>query len=170
MTERWCWLPLFPFFSWCGRVSRTQAHSPDGSASNDSHTLPWSVDGSRFELQVGSDAARLCLPDGQLIDLTNREWAGLANAIGMVVKTPKQVTKPVARKQSTQEKGINTGVRWTEGDDADLLQRWSNGATLSELMTRFDRNEGGITSRLVKLKAAPTREDIRVENERRREG
>ena len=60
--------------------------------------------------------------------------------------------------------------RWTEGDDADLLQRWSNGATLSELMTRFDRNEGGITSRLVKLKAAPTREDIRVENERRREG
>ena len=146
-----------------------QAHSPDGSASNDSHTLTWSVDGSRFELQVGSDAARLCLPDGQLIDLTNREWAGLANAIGMVVKTPKQVTKPVARKQSTQEKGINTGVRWTEGDDADLLQRWSNGATLSELMTRFDRNEGGITSRLVKLKAAPTREDIRVENERRRE-
>ena len=147
-----------------------QAHSPDGSASNDSHTLTWSVDGSRFELQVGSDAARLCLPDGQLIDLTNREWVGLANAIGMVVKTPKQATKPVAKRQSTQEKGINTGVRWTEGDDADLLQRWSNGATLSELMTRFDRNEGGITSRLVKLRAAPTREDIRVEDERRRKG
>lgn len=143
-----------------------QAHSPGGSASNDSHTLTWSVDGSRFELQVGSDAARLCLPDGRLIDLTNREWAGLANAVGMAVKTPKQVTK----KQSTQEKGINTGVRWTEGDDADLLQRWSNGAKLSELMTRFDRNEGGITSRLVKLKAAPTRDDIRVEDERRRKG
>jgi hypothetical protein len=162
----------------CGRFHRwsavltavTHAHVPDGSVSNEGHTLTWSVDGSRFELQVGGDAARLCLPDGQLIDLTNREWAGLANAIGMVVKTPKQVTKPAAKKQSTQEKGINTGVRWTEGDDADLLQRWSDGAKLSELMARFDRNEGGITSRLVKLKAAPTREDIRIEDERRRKG
>ena len=46
----------------------------------------------------------------------------------------------------------------------------SGGAKLSELMTRIDRNEGGITSRLVKQKAAPTREDIRVEDERRRKG
>ena len=149
--------------------------SYEGKVGNDDplsegHSLSWLINGSKFELQVGSDVSRLCLPDGQLIDLTNREWAGLADAIAMVVKTPKQVTKPVAKKQSTQEKGINTGVRWTEGDDADLLQRWSNGATLSELMTRFDRNEGGITSRLVKLKAAPTREDIRVEDERRRKG
>lgn len=148
----------------------THAHVPDGSVFNEGHTLTWSVDGSRFELQVGGDAARLCLPDGQLIDLTNREWAGLADAIGMVVKTSKQAAEPLAKRQSTQEKGINTGVRWTEGDDADLLRRWSNGATLSELMTRFDRNEGGITSRLVKLKTAPTREDIRVEDEKRRKG
>lgn len=145
-----------------------QAHTPDGTGSNEGHTLTWSVDGSRFELQVGSDAGRLCLPDGQLIDLSSREWAALANAIGMVVRTPKQATKPAVKRQSSQEKGINTGVRWTEGDDADLLQRWSDGARLSDLMSRFDRNEGGITSRLVKLKAAPTRDDIRIEDERRR--
>jgi hypothetical protein len=34
-------------------------------------------------------------------------------------------------------------------------------------MARFDRNEGGITSRLVKLRAATARDDILAESKRR---
>lgn len=59
------------------RVGRPGAAGHLGGGNMDGHILSWSVDGSRFELQVGSDMARLYLPDGQLIDLTNHEWVAV---------------------------------------------------------------------------------------------
>jgi len=136
---------------------------------DDGHSLAWSVEGARFELQVAGDKGRLCLPDGQLIDLTSLEWAGLAKAIGMVLGDSSSKPKVAVKAASTKPRGSNSGSRWTPDDDAELARQWRDQATIQELVKRFDRNEGGIESRLVHLKLAASRDDVRVEDEKRRD-
>lgn len=45
----------------------------------------------------------------------------------------------------------NAYAKWTEEDDALLMDLFFQGATVSELMERFGRNRGSIRSRLKKL-------------------
>jgi len=142
----------------------------NGEPLGDQHTLAWSVEGSRFELQVAAEKVALCLPDGQVIELSSREWFAVARAIGMVVSEPNSANELTVKKGSTRPKAPKSGARWTEEEDSDLLRRWKNGETVDDLMVRFDRNEGGVTSRLVRLQAASSRDDIMTESRRRRRG
>jgi hypothetical protein len=46
---------------------------------------------------------------------------------------------------------LNHGARWTDEDDARLIERHRQGATQRELMDEFGRSRGGIRSRLIHL-------------------
>lgn len=48
-------------------------------------------------------------------------------------------------------KHANAYARWNDTDDSRLMQLYLEGKTVRELMAIFDRNRGGITSRLRKL-------------------
>ncbi len=45
----------------------------------------------------------------------------------------------------------NAYKSWNENDDALLTKLYKDGTSIKELMTIFQRNRGGITSRLLKL-------------------
>lgn len=61
--------------------------------------------------------------------------------------------KPPKNNHILQEKAKNANAyaRWNETDDSRLMQLFLEGKTVRELMAIFDRNRGGITSRLRKL-------------------
>jgi hypothetical protein len=46
---------------------------------------------------------------------------------------------------------LNHGARWTDEDDARLIERHRQGATQRELMDEFGRSRGGIKARLIHL-------------------
>ncbi|HET6533028.1 MAG TPA: hypothetical protein VFH03_20760 [Actinoplanes sp.] len=46
---------------------------------------------------------------------------------------------------------LNHGARWTDEDDARLIERHRQGATQRELMDEFGRSRGGIRARLIHL-------------------
>jgi hypothetical protein len=58
----------------------------------------------------------------------------------------------VARKRKRHP---NAGARWTADDQARLVQRHHEGASVEELMRELGRNRGGILSRLVQLGELP---------------
>jgi hypothetical protein len=58
----------------------------------------------------------------------------------------------VARKRRRHP---NAGARWTADDQARLVQRHHEGASVEELMRELGRNRGGILSRLVQLGELP---------------
>lgn len=57
-----------------------------------------------------------------------------------------------------QQKQLHTKAyaKWTDEDDLLLMQLYSNGASIKELMDKFGRNEGAIRSRIMKLEATDT--------------
>ena len=61
--------------------------------------------------------------------------------------------KPPKNNYILQEKAkhANAYARWNDTDDSRLKQLYLEGKTVKELMAIFDRNRGGITSRLRKL-------------------
>ena len=61
--------------------------------------------------------------------------------------------KPPKNNHILQEKAkhANAYARWNDTDDSRLKQLYLEGKTVRELMAIFDRNRGGITSRLRKL-------------------
>ena len=61
--------------------------------------------------------------------------------------------KPPKNNHILQEKAkhANAYARWNDTDDSRLMQLFLEGKTVRELMAIFDRNRGGITSRLRKL-------------------
>ncbi|WP_336962508.1 hypothetical protein [Sphingobium aquiterrae] len=134
-------------------------------------TLIWNIGEQRFELAVYADHAVLLTPEGQAVALANAAWTALAEAIQMVVPRPGQggpvkATKP----RKPQPSAANQGSRWTLEEDRALLHLWQEDqATIEDLMQRLGRNEGGITSRLVRLDASPDREAVRAESKRRAE-
>lgn len=134
----------------------------------DEPAVAWSVNGERFEMQVHGDTAVFFHPDGQVIEMGAREWTVLARAIVLLMGPHEPPAPATATKQFTKPKAGKSGQRWTEDDDVNLLDRWKKGDTVDDLMVRFDRQEGGITSRLVRLRVAPNREDVLTESRRRR--
>lgn len=131
--------------------------------------LAWSINGAKFEIQVAGDTSTLWLPDGQIVDMGNREWTALAKAIALMIgKLPPPPTK---KKEPVEfvDRPTNSGKPWLTADEARLLAEWNGGATLSYLSATFQRSEVGISSRLVRLGAASSRDDILGAN-RQREG
>jgi hypothetical protein len=74
-----------------------------------------------------------------------------------------------ARTPLDADKPTNHGARWSEQEEAHLLERWTSAAlpTLEQLAQEFGRGEAGISSRLVKLAIYPDREAARLESDRR---
>lgn len=136
----------------------------------DEPAVAWSIDGARFEMQVYKDTAAFFHPDGQVIEMSSREWTLLARAIGLLMGQHQPPDAASVSKSSTKPKAGKSGRRWTEQDDANLLDRWAKGDTVNDLMTLFDRNEGGVTSRLVRLRVAQNRDEILAESRKRRQG
>lgn len=131
------------------------------------HTMAWSVGDRHFQFGAGRGHSSLVLPEGEVVELSNVEWAAVADAIRVLVKKGARRQSPI-RPVSQKEKAPATGERWTEAQEARLLHLWNEeNATVGELMKTLDRNEGGIVSRLVKLGAVDTRDDVRVESRRR---
>ncbi|MEI5689106.1 hypothetical protein [Sphingomonas kyungheensis] len=131
------------------------------------HTMAWSVSDRHFQFGAGRGHSSLVLPEGEVIELSNVEWAAVADAIRVLVKKGAKKQSPI-RPVSQKEKAPATGERWTEAQETRLLRLWNEeNATIGELMKTLDRNEGGIVSRLVKLGAVETRDDVRVESRRR---
>lgn len=134
----------------------------------DDPVVAWSVDGARFEMQVYGDTAAFFHPDGQVIKMTSKEWTLLARAVGLLIGQHEAPTPSSATTPSSKLKAGKGGLRWTEDDDANLLQRWEAGDTVDDLIAQFQRSAGGITSRLVRLRVAQNRDDILAESRRRR--
>ena len=133
----------------------------------DEPAVAWSINGARFEMQVYGDTAAFFHPDGQMIEMSSREWTLLTRAVGLLLGQHEAHDASPPAKRSTKPRAGRSGLRWTEDDDANLLRRWEAGDTVGELMAHFGRNEGGITSRLVRLRVAQSRDDILTEGRRR---
>ncbi|EQB01881.1 hypothetical protein [Sphingobium baderi] len=133
--------------------------------------LTWHSGDNRFELVVHTDKSTLLLFDGQIVELANSDWTALAEAVRMVVPSASEGGKAkVAKARKPKQSAANQGSRWTPKEDKKLLHLWQeDGVTIEDLMQCFGRNGGGITSRLVRLGASPTRDDIRTESKRRAE-
>lgn len=64
---------------------------------------------------------------------------------------PKPAPPKQNHMQQEKAKHSNAYARWSESDDLRLMLLFEEGKTVKELMAIFDRNRGGITSRLRKL-------------------
>jgi hypothetical protein len=53
------------------------------------------------------------------------------------------------------------GAKWTEEDEQILLREFQNGKSIAELSTLLQRREGGIRSRLMKLRLIESEDDSR---------
>lgn len=97
-----------------------------------------------------------------------RRLAGSAKVSRPLKAHASQSADGVADKVVT-EKPANQGARWTEVDDQLLRDVWhsAEAPTLRQVAKRFERNEGGISARLVKLGIVSEREAARQESERR---
>ena len=69
----------------------------------------------------------------------------------IISRFPKPSPPKINHMQQEKSKHHNAYARWSEDDDSLLRQLFSEGKTVKELMTVFERNRGGITSRLRKL-------------------
>lgn len=134
----------------------------------DEPAVAWSVGDARFEMQVHGDTATFFHPDGHTVEMSAREWTILARAVGLLMGEHKSADASSAPRRSNKAKAPKGGLRWTEDDDANLLHYWEAGETVDDLIARFDRSEGGVTSRLVRLRVAANREDVLTESRRRR--
>jgi hypothetical protein len=134
----------------------------------DDPAVAWSINGARYEMQVHGDTAAFFHPDGQFVEMTKREWIILARAVGLLMGEHEPPNSSPSSDRSNKAKAARGGLRWTEDDDANLLHYWEAGETVDDLIARFDRSEGGVTSRLVRLRVAANREDILTESRRRR--
>lgn len=131
------------------------------------YAMEWSVADRRFRFETGRSRSDLVLPDGEIIGLSNVEWAAVADAIRVMVKKGARRQSPL-KPVSEKERGPSTGARWTEGHDAMLVHMWNDGnATIGDLMKALDRNEGAITSRLVRLGIVASRDEAQTESGRR---
>jgi hypothetical protein len=107
------------------------------------------------------------LPEGEVVELSNVEWAAIADAVRLLVKKGARKQSPL-KPVSQKERGLATGERWTDDKDARLVRLWTEErATIGDLMKAFDRNEGGVTSRLVRLGAVASRDEAQTESQRR---
>ena len=59
--------------------------------------------------------------------------------------------KPISYMDQQKQLHPNAYAKWSQEDDALLLEMHLRGASIKEMMTRFERNEGAIRSRLKKL-------------------
>ena len=59
--------------------------------------------------------------------------------------------KPISYMDQQKQMHPNAYAKWSQEDDALLLEMHKQGASIMEIMTRFERNEGAIRSRLKKL-------------------
>lgn len=147
-------------------------HEPEDAEVEEStrptgHTMAWSVADRRFELSAGRGRSHLVLPEGEVVELSNVEWAAIADAVRLLVKKGARKQSPL-KPVSQKERGLATGERWTDDKDARLVRLWTEErATIGDLMKAFDRNEGGVTSRLVRLGAVASRDEAQTESQRR---
>ncbi|MCE1238018.1 MAG: hypothetical protein LWW93_16840 [Hyphomicrobiales bacterium] len=109
-----------------------------------SHVLEWSFGGRPFSLRTVGALAVLTTPDGQILELARDEWAALAKAIA-------ESGLAGARCEPKRKPPANTGRPWTEELDRLLVTSWRTGASVSALARDFERTEGAIASRLVRL-------------------
>lgn len=167
-----------------GRMPSTPRASAAGSASapdpapaatidelkevqHDSRTMRWGAGDRSFELTSGRARSTLVVPGTGMVELSNAEWLEVADAIRLLVKKG-------SKKQAADRSGTDTdmapapGARWSMAHDQQLRERWSDGhSTVEDLMIAFNRNEGGIVSRLVKLGIVETRDGVLAESRRR---
>lgn len=147
-------------------------HEPEDAEVEEStrptgHTMAWSVADRRFELSAGRGRSHLVLPEGEVVELSNVEWAAVADAVRLLVKKGARKQSPL-KPVSQKERGLATGERWTDDKDARLVRLWTEErATIGDLMKAFDRNEGGITSRLVRLGVVASRDEAQIESRKR---
>lgn len=59
--------------------------------------------------------------------------------------------EPISYMNQQKQLHPNAYAKWSQEDDALLLEMHKRGASIKEMMTRFERNEGSIQSRLKKL-------------------
>lgn len=59
--------------------------------------------------------------------------------------------KPISYMELQKQLHPNAYAKWSQEDDAILLELHKQGASLEEIMIRFERNEGAIRARLKKL-------------------
>lgn len=79
---------------------------------------------------------------------------------------PAKVPRPSKAQTSAEAsaKPANQGARWSEAEDQRLREVWhsTETPTLAQVAAQFERNEGGIAARLVKLGVYEDREAARV--------
>lgn len=59
--------------------------------------------------------------------------------------------KPISYMEQQKQLHPNAYAKWSQEDDALLVEMHKQGASLKEMMKRFERNEGAIRSRIKKL-------------------
>jgi hypothetical protein len=64
-----------------------------------------------------------------------------------LIKSPSP-DKPISYMDQQKQLHPNAYAKWSQEDDALLLEMHKQGASLMEIMTQFERNEGAIRSRL----------------------
>jgi hypothetical protein len=95
----------------------------------------------------------------------DKRRAAYFQVLRRLAKPAKQLRPP--KTQTSQEasaKPANQGARWSEAEDQRLREVWycAEAPTLAQVAALFERNEGGIAARLVKLGIYEDREAARV--------
>ena len=61
------------------------------------------------------------------------------------------IDEPISYMDQQKQLHPNAYAKWSQEDDGLLLEKHKRGASIQEMMTQFERNEGAIRSRLKKL-------------------
>lgn len=111
-------------------------------------------------VQGSSGLARLIMPSGAVVELSDAQWEALATAVIKVVSHGKNLhRRNIANAPSASP---NAGQPWTAGEDAHLKQRWNAGESARSLSVHFGRSVGAIAARLVKLGLIDDRAEARI--------
>jgi hypothetical protein len=129
------------------RLSTGGRHYEISAAGTDDDRIALLIVGRDDEGTVLTEVAGEVPPEDlpAVTDLLTTTLAGLVT----LSRDPAELRmSAVARKRKRHP---NAGARWTADDQARLVQRHHEGASVEELMRELGRNRGGILSRLVQL-------------------
>lgn len=129
---------------------------------NKKTTLEWSVDGRCFRLIYDAtqepDRPALIAPDRTGLTLSVHEWEELSKAISRMIADRRRNDVKQRSAEQRQSLPANAGQPWTQDLDNELADLWRAGLDVLSLARHFQRTEGSISSRLVRLSLVPNRE------------
>ncbi|KRR15002.1 hypothetical protein [Bradyrhizobium valentinum] len=109
----------------------------------------WTVQDRQFSLQKLAGGAVLTISDGRQLELTHSEWSKLGKALKKLGEG------------SDPKHAVNNGAKWTKEQDDQLKTRWEARIPLRGIAAEFERTQGAITARLVRLGLAVDSDDVR---------